>query len=43
MEFLHIIGICPDSISHIDIVDIIMVNYNEIQIMISKLKNKFNK
>jgi len=43
MEFLHIIGICPDSISHIDIVDIIMVNYNEIQIMIGKLKNKFNK
>jgi|694.fasta_scaffold01065_33 hypothetical protein len=43
MEFLHIIGICPDSISHIDILDIIMVNYNEIQIMISKLKNKFNK
>lgn len=43
MEFLHIIGVCPDSISHIDIVDIIMVNYNEIQIMISKLKNKFNK
>lgn len=43
MEFLHIIGICPDSISHIDIVDIIMVNYNEIQIMVNKLKNKFNK
>lgn len=43
MEFLHIIGICPDSISHIDILDIIMVNYNEIQIMINKLKNKFNK
>lgn len=43
MEFLHIIGICPDSISHIDIVDIIMVNYNEIQIIVNKLKNKFNK
>lgn len=42
MEFLHIIGICPDNVSHIDIMDIIIMNYNEIQIMISKIKSKFN-
>ena len=28
-EILHIIGICPDSISHLDILDVLMSNYHE--------------
>jgi hypothetical protein len=27
MEILHVIGICPDSLSHIDIFDLIVSNY----------------
>jgi len=27
-EFLHILGICPDSLSHLDILDLVMYNYN---------------
>ena len=34
---LHILGICPDSFSHVDILDIIVTNYNQIQLSIYKL------
>ena len=27
---LHIIGLCPDSISHFDIMDFVVANYNAI-------------
>lgn len=26
-EILHIIGICPDSLSHFDLIDVFMSNY----------------
>jgi len=26
-EILHIIGICPDNMSHIDLLDLVFVNY----------------
>lgn len=26
-ELLHIIGLCPDSISHVDVLDLIIANY----------------
>lgn len=29
-EILHIIGLCPDAITHLDIIDIIAVNYHNI-------------
>jgi len=28
MEILHLIGICPDSLSHIDLLDLICNLYN---------------
>lgn len=39
---LHILGFCPDSISHIDITDIIVCYYNEIQQVINLIRLKFN-
>lgn len=35
---LHALGICPDSLSHIDLVDIIICYYNEIQTIINMVK-----
>ena len=29
-ELLHIIGLCPDSISHLDLFDIAVANYQDI-------------
>ena len=29
-EILHVIGLCPDSISHLDILDLIIANYQTI-------------
>jgi hypothetical protein len=29
-EWLHIIGLCPDSLFHQDILDILILNYQEI-------------
>ena len=28
-EVLHIIGVCPDSLSHMDLLDFVAYNYNE--------------
>jgi len=32
-ELFHFIGLCPDSMSHIDLLDILIINYNQIQIL----------
>lgn len=39
-HFLHILGICPDSFGHIDIMDIAICYYNELQHIISLIKFK---
>ena len=39
IEFLHILGVCPDSLNHIDLIDIIITNYNQIQLLIYNLLN----
>jgi hypothetical protein len=40
-SFLHILGLCPDSIAHIDIMDIFVCYYNEIQSIIQIIKIRF--
>lgn len=35
---LHMLGLCPDSISHIDILDILVCYYNEIQQMFNLIR-----
>ncbi len=37
---LHLIGLCPDSISHIDLTDIMVCYYNEIISIINLIKIK---
>ncbi len=43
-EIFHIIGVCPDSLSHLDLLDLVMYNYNG---FITVIKNiilfKYNK
>lgn len=29
-EILHIIGLCPDSFAHMDLLDIVMANYQSL-------------
>jgi hypothetical protein len=29
-EFLHIIGLCPDNFTHLDLTDLIVVNYQNL-------------
>lgn len=29
-ELLHIIGLCPDSFAHLDLLDFLVANYNNI-------------
>ena len=38
MEMFHVIGLCPDSIAHTDLIDFVIANYTQIQDVI---KNKF--
>jgi len=37
-QILHLIGLCPDSISHIDILDVFVCYYNEIQQLFNLIK-----
>lgn len=30
MEILHLLGLCPDAFTHIDLIDIVVANYNQI-------------
>jgi len=39
MEILHILGLCPDSYSHIDMIDIYFIFNLEIQYFFNKLKH----
>lgn len=36
--FLHLVGICPDSISHIDFLDIIYANHNKLHVYTAYIK-----
>lgn len=38
---LHALGLCPDSIAHIDILDIIVCYYSELQSIINLIKMRF--
>lgn len=40
--FFHLLGICPDSIGHIDIADIVVCYYGEIQNIITLIRMRFN-
>lgn len=35
-EFFHILGMCPDAIGHIDLLDIFIFYYNQIIWLITK-------
>jgi hypothetical protein len=37
-EVLHTIGLCPDHLSHLSVIDLIIGYYNEIQSIILKIK-----
>ena len=37
---LHFLGICPDSFSHLDFMDIIICYYNEFQNIINLIRIK---
>lgn len=39
--FLHFIGLCPDSLGHIDFMDIVICYYNELQSLINIIKIRF--
>lgn len=43
METLfHFLGFCPDSLGHIDVIDMLICYYPEIQNIITLIKFKFN-
>jgi hypothetical protein len=31
-EFLHALGLCPDSMSHLDLLDVIIFQWNQLQL-----------
>jgi hypothetical protein len=35
-ELLHVIGLCPDSFSHLDLIDLTISNWNNLIIYIRK-------
>ena len=35
---LHTLGLCPDSLSHIDVIDVVVCYYNELQSIINIVK-----
>lgn len=37
MEIFHLLGLCPDSPSHLDLIDIVVTNYNQFQLIVHKL------
>jgi hypothetical protein len=37
-SIFHMLGICPDSIGHIDLMDIVICYYNEIQNIITLIR-----
>jgi hypothetical protein len=41
-SILHVLGLCPDSIGHLDLMDIVVCYYGEIHNIITLIKLKFN-
>lgn len=41
MEIFHVIGLCPDSMSHVDLIDIVITNWNQLQIIFISLRRMF--
>ena len=39
-EILHIIGLCPDGVSHPNIIDLILCSYSELQTLTFQIKFK---
>jgi hypothetical protein len=39
-EFIHFIGICPDSLGHLDLLDIFISNYQDVINLINRTYNK---
>lgn len=39
-QILHILGLCPDSLGHIDLTDLIICYYSEIQNIITLIRNR---
>lgn len=39
VEFLHVLGLCPDSISHIDLLDVIIFQWDQLQLYYYKVLN----
>lgn len=37
-QILHLIGLCPDSLTHLDLTDIFVCYYNEILSIINLIK-----
>ena len=42
-ELFHIIGLCPDNLAHLDILDILMVNYQEFTNALLDIVSKIKK
>jgi hypothetical protein len=42
MELLHFLGICPDTLSHTDLMDILIISYNETQLVFRRIVGFFN-
>jgi len=40
-QILHVFGLCPDTLSHTDILDIVVCYYNEIQAVVNLIKIRF--
>ena len=40
-EILHIIGLCPDSFTHIDLIDIFIANYENLIYKNINIANKY--
>lgn len=41
-SIFHVLGLCPDSLGHLDLMDIVVCYYGEIQNIITLIKLKFN-
>ena len=41
MEIFHFLGLCPDSMSHVDLMDVVVANWGQIHFIFLNLKNKY--
>ena len=42
-EILHIIGLCPDTVVHLDLIDLLAIYYTELSFILDKTKLIINK